>query len=445
MSPEIRTTTANRFAPTRTADIGVGALDDMLARLTPQRIEAGEVLVRQGDKSEFAYFVSEGSLAVFAESDYERVQLAALEAPRLIGELGVLAGYPRTATIETVTPVTLYRLTADELIEVGRRAPDFLFSVISQLGRQIDGMNQALTLYGNALSALERREFDARIIDDLAHPSPQLVTFAATFKRFAEQIVDKRRQTDDLASAALIQRSFLPRAEQLRFVSGVLDLSADMRPARDVGGDFYDYFMLDDRRVAIAIGDVCGKGIPAALFMAVAITALRNAAQRESDVASTLTRVNEALCRDNDANMFATLFYGVLDLRSGVLEYGNCGHNAPYVLSGGKRKALANTGIPVGLMADRALRSALVVLNPGDSLVLFTDGVTEAMNPVNEEFGKDRLEALLDGSGALPAADLLKRIYADVEEFAAGEDQADDITCLTLRLAPSQRLGSLYS
>lgn len=419
----------------------MGALDELLARLTPQQIPAGEVLVRQGDNSEFAYFVAEGSLAVFAESDYERVQLAAVEAPRLIGELGVLAGYPRTATIETTTPVVAYRLTAAELIEVGKRAPDFLFSVISQLGRQIDGMNQALTLYGNALSALERREFDARIIEDLAHPSPQLVTFAATFQRFAEQIVERRRQADDLASAALIQRSFLPRAEQLRFVSGVLDLSADMRPARDVGGDFYDYFMLDERRVAIAIGDVCGKGIPAALFMAVAITALRNAAQREADVASTLARVNDALCRDNDANMFATVFYGVLDLRTGVLEYGNCGHNAPYVLSGGKRKSLPATGIPVGLMADRAVKSALMVLNPGDSLVLFTDGVTEAMNKAEQEFGKERLEALLDDAGAIPAVDLLQRIYAEVDTFAAGEDQADDITCLALRLAPSRTLA----
>ena len=380
---------------------------------------------------------------MIAEFDYERVQLAALEAPRLIGELGVLAGYPRTATIETVTPILAYRLTAEELIEVGQQAPEFLFSVISQLGRQIDGMNQALTLYGNALSALERREFDARIIDDLAHPSPQLVTFAATFKRFAEQIVDKRRQADDLASAALIQRSFLPRAEQLRLVAGVLDLSAAMRPARDVGGDFYDYFMLDEQRVAIAIGDVCGKGIPAALFMAVAITALRNAAQSEADVASTLKRVNAALCRDNDANMFATLFYGVLDLRSGVLEYGNCGHNAPYVLSGGKRRALAATGIPVGLMAELSAKSALVVLNPGDSLVLFTDGVTEAMNAGEQEFGKERLEALLDAAGTTPAAELLQHIYAEVDDFAAGEDQADDITCLALRLAPSRTLASL--
>lgn len=427
----------NRFTLTRTTDVGIGALDEVLSTLVPETLAAGCVLLRQGEASQFAYYLAEGEVAVFAESEFGRVQLASIEAPRLIGELGVLAGYPRTATIETTTNVSIYRLTGEQLIAVGEKAPDFLLSVISQLGRQLDGMNRALSLYGNALSALERREFDARILDELTHPSPQLVTFAATFKRFAEQIIDKRRQADDLASAALIQRSFLPRHEMLKPLAGVLDLSADMRPARDVGGDFYDFFLLDDGRIAFAIGDVCGKGIPASLFMAVTITALRSAAQSASDVAATLARVNAHLCRDNDASMFATLFYGVLDLRSGVLEYGNCGHNAPYVLSGGKRRSLGATGIPVGLMEDRSAKSAIVVLNPGDTLVLFTDGVTEAMNPRHEEFGNERLEMLLDGAGEADAAGLMGQIYAAVDRFADGEDQADDITCLMLRLGPA--------
>jgi sigma-B regulation protein RsbU (phosphoserine phosphatase) len=128
----------------------------------------------------------------------------------------------------------------------------------------------------------------------------------------------------------------------------------------------------------------------------------------------------------------------VLDLRTGVLEYGNCGHNAPYVLSGGKRRPLAATGIPVGLMADRAVRSAIMVLNPGDTLVLYTDGVTEAMNPAQEEYGNARLEALLDNAQALPSGRLLGRVFDEVDAVVAGEDQADDITCLTLRLAPAR-------
>ena len=431
----------HRLTPTRTADIGIAALDEVLRTKVPDALSPGTVLLRQGEASHNAYYLAEGEVAVFAESEFGRVQLATIPAPRLIGELGVLANYPRTATIETTTDVSVFQLSGEELIAVGAKAPEFLLSVIGQLGRQLDGMNRALSLYGNALSALERREFDVRILDELTHPSPQLVTFATTFKRFAEQIIDKRRQADDLASAALIQRSFLPRHEMLKPLAGVLDLSADMRPARDVGGDFYDYFLLDDGRIGIAIGDVCGKGIPASLFMAVTITALRSAAQAERDVAAVLARVNAHLCRDNDASMFATLFYGVLDLRTGVLEYGNCGHNAPYVLSDGGRKSLAATGIPVGLLDDRSAKSAIMVLNPGDTLVLFTDGVTEAMNPRQEEFGNARLETLLDDAADADAAGLMGQIYAAVDSFADGEEQADDITCLMLRLAPAGAKG----
>ncbi len=165
------------------------------------------------------------------------------------------------------------------------------------------------------------------------------------------------------------------------------------------------------------------------------ITTLRTAAQEEKDVAATLRRTNASLCRDNDASMFATLFFAVLDTRTGELEYGNCGHNAPYVLSPEGRRSLPTTGIPVGLMADRSARAERITLGKGDQLVLFTDGVTEAMNPAQEEFGNPRLEALLDDGRELAPAELLSRMFAEVDGFAAGEHQADDITALTLRLA----------
>jgi serine phosphatase RsbU (regulator of sigma subunit) len=305
--------------------------------------------------------------------------------------------------------------------------------VIGHLGRQLDSTNEALSLYGNALKALELREFDPRILDDLSHPSPQLVTFANTFKRFADQIVDKRRQSDELASAAVIQRSFLPRPEILKPIGKRVEISAQMRPARDVGGDFFDYFPLGRDHVAIAIGDVCGKGIPASLFMAVTITTLRGAGQSDRDVARALERTNQFLSIDNDASMFATLFYGVLNLKTGELNYGNCGHNAPYVLSPSGMRSLPTTGIPVGLLADRSAGAGNVTLGMGDTLVLFTDGVTEAMNPGDEEFGNKRLEALLSAGTDRAPADLVNEIFASVDSFASGADQADDITCLILR------------
>jgi serine phosphatase RsbU (regulator of sigma subunit) len=424
-----------RYSQTRTADVGIPALDELLHGLKPVTYAAGDVLLRQGETSEFALYVAEGSLAVFAESDFERVQLAAMDAPRLIGELGVLAAFPRTATIEATSPVTAFHIEAAQLKDIGRREPDFLLSVVSQLGRQLDGTNRALSLYGNALSALERLEFDPRILEELSHPSPQLVTFANTFKRFADQIDDKRRQAAELASAAVIQRSFLPRPEILgTAIAKVLDLSAAMRPARDVGGDLYDFFALDDHRVVVIMGDVCGKGIPASLFMAVTMTTLRNAGRSEADVASTMRLANNFLSTDNDANMFATLFYGVLDIRTGVLDYANCGHNAPYILSADGLRSLPATGIPIGLMADRPAAAARVQLSPGDALLLYTDGVTEAMNGAQEEFGSERLEALLGTIAKRTPAEIVGDLFVAVDAFAAGAEQADDITCLALRL-----------
>ena len=137
--------------------------------------------------------------------------------------------------------------------------------------------------------------------------------------------------------------------------------------------------------------------------------------------------------------MFATLFFAVLDTRTGELEYGNCGHNAPYVLSAGGRQSLPTTGIPVGLIDGRSAKVGRLRLSPGDLLVTFTDGVTEAMDPRQEQFGNQRFEALLDAAAGARPADLLPTILGAVDDFAAGEEQADDITCLALRLmqAPS--------
>ena len=237
--------------------------------------------------------------------------LATVHAPQLIGEIGVLADLPRTASVKAVTPSKVYRISRPELLQIGRKTPDLLLFIIGQMGRQLDAVNRAVSLYTNALAALERREFDSRILEQLENPPPQLAEFSAAFHRFASQILDKRRQHDEMASAAIIQQSFLPKTSNLAAIEGVLELHAEMRPAREVGGDFYDFFMLDADHFAIAIGDVCGKGIAASLFMAVVVTVLRTAAREEKDVASTISRANSLLCRDNASSMFATAFYAV--------------------------------------------------------------------------------------------------------------------------------------
>ena len=295
-------------------------------------------------------------------------------------------------------------------------------------------MNRAVALYTNALAALEKREFDAGILDDLVNPSPQLAEFSAAFRRFADQIVSKRRQQAEMASAALIQQSFLPKESTVNVTDSDVEIRAKIRPTREVGGDFYDFFMLDADRLAIVIGDVCGKGIPASLFMAVVVTVLRTAAREEPDAASTIARANAILCRDNAASLFATAFYAVLNLRNGTLEYCNCGHNAPVHLpASGEPRRLAATGLPLALFADRPAAVSCIQLNPGDDLILFTDGVTEAVNPLEEEFGDPLLVETLLSNRNSTTAELVSRLFAAVDSFAQGEEQADDITCVAIR------------
>lgn len=414
------------------------ALEMVLKSLSRIHLDPGETLVQQGEASDAAFYLREGTVSVFAETLFGSVPLATIPAPQLVGEIGVLADLPRTATIRAVTCSELYRIGRSELLEIGRKNPDLLLFMIGQLGRQLDGVNRAVSLYTNALAALEKREFDSRILEQLENPPPQLAEFSAAFRRFASQILDKRRQHDELASAAIIQQSFLPKTAKLDAIENILELHAEMRPAREVGGDFYDFFMLDPDHLAIAIGDICGKGIAASLFMAVVVTVLRTAAHEEKDVAATIARANNVLSRDNASSMFATAFYAVLNLRTGVMEYCNCGHNAPFlILPSGETRSFPATGLPLALYADRTPAVARFTLSHSDIFVLFTDGVTEAMNASQEELGEAAFVEALAGSRLLPVAEIVSRIFSAVDSFAQGAEQTDDITCLAIRRRPA--------
>jgi serine phosphatase RsbU (regulator of sigma subunit) len=410
------------------------SLAEIFSGLAETVLPVETVLLRQGEDSQFAYYLKSGRVSVLAETKFGTVTLATREAPQLIGEIGVLSGLPRTASIKAATPITVVKVSAAELFEIGRENPPLLLAVIAQLGRQIDAVNKTVGLYTSALGALEQREFDPSILEELAHPPPQLAEFSSAFQRFARQITDKRRQQDELAGATIIQKSFLPKKAIIKPATGRVDLHAEMRPARDVGGDFYDYFMLDDDRLAICIGDICGKGISASIFMSVVITTLRTAAREEKDVASIMSRANAILSRDNAACMFATVFFAVVELKSGKIAYCNCGHNPPSLIDGsGRVTNLNTTGLPMGLYGDINPRAAEATMQPGDMLVLFTDGVTEAMNLRSEEYGEEALVSVLSGSQAKDSAQVVSDVFKSVDQFADGAEQADDITLLVLK------------
>ena len=409
------------------------AFQSLLETLRPSHLKPGDFVLEQHEASDAAYFLQMGSVAVFTQTAYGPVPLATLNSPRLIGEIGVLTDLPRTASIKAISQCVIYRIDRALLREIGQQTPALLLSIITQLGQQIGAVNKAIGVYTNALSALEKREFDERILGDLQNPPPQLMEFAATFLRFSNQIRDKRRQQDELASGAIIQESLLPTAEISEQLRAKIDICAAMRPARDVGGDFFDYFMLDSRRIALSVGDVCGKGLPASLFMAVVVTVLRITAREKGSVAEIMARANRTLCRGNARSMFATVFFCVFDIETGELEYCNCGHSAPLLLlADNDSVTLPTTGIPLGLFEDRVPNSVKITIKPGDSLILYSDGVTEALNDQGVEFGESRLLAEARSNVRFGAAGTVEAIFSAVDTYSNGTEQSDDITCMVV-------------
>jgi sigma-B regulation protein RsbU (phosphoserine phosphatase) len=232
-----------------------------------------------------------------------------------------------------------------------------------------------------------------------------------------------------------MQQSILPRIFPPFPGMSSVDIQALMIAARNVGGDFYDFFVIDEHRIALVIGDVSGKGVGAAFFMAMSRTLLKAVAARGESPAACLTEVNRLLCRDNNAEMFVTLFYAMLDTRTGELQYSNGGHNPPYVLRRGQApQSLDLTGDTIlGMIENLTFQNRSTVLSPGDALFLYTDGVTEAMNAERMMFTETRLESFLRTVADRTTEQVIQGIVDAVRAFAAGAPQSDDITALIAR------------
>ena len=400
----------------------------------PVEIGAHEILVRQGDRSDCAYLILHGDLEVYVGTDYGEVLLAELSQGALIGEIGVFADLPRNATVRARSGVRALRFDRAHLLDAGDADPALLRSVISRLGGQVGRFNNAIGLYTNAVAALERDNFDVTILDQLRQPGPELVDFAQHFRRMAEQIVQRRAQQAEMASAAAIQRAMLPSTTGTSITERQFDIFPQMIPAREVGGDLYDIVELDESRIVVTIGDVCGKGVPASLFMAVTQTVMRLVVRSGRDLQAEVEAANKLLVANNREDMFATLFCGVLDIGSGALTYCNCGHNPPVVVRTGESvfETLRACGPPLGVSGDATYVSRSIVLAPGDALLLYTDGVSEAEDADLAQFGTRRLEqAILEMRGQ-SARRLVDHLIERVRAFANGAPQSDDITCIAV-------------
>jgi serine phosphatase RsbU (regulator of sigma subunit) len=257
-----------------------------------------------------------------------------------------------------------------------------------------------------------------------------------TEQRLEQEARERERIEQDLRVARSIQQASLP--QEVPTLEG-WQITPFYQPAREVGGDFYDFFDLEDRRVGLAVGDATGKGMPAALAVTATCSMLRAVAQALGSFSprEVLSRVNETLVARIPPNMFVTCFYGVLDPRSGTFAYANAGHDLPYVRRrGGECEELRARGMPLGLMPGMSYEQKEVVLEPEGSALLYSDGLVEAHDPQGEMFGFPRLRALVAEHGQERSLGtlLLEDLYSFVGE---GWEQEDDITLLTLRRVAS--------
>lgn len=246
------------------------------------------------------------------------------------------------------------------------------------------------------------------------------------------QLVDIQ---NDLELAHNIQQSILPVDFNLPFKQGAdYDLFASMHAAKDVGGDFYDFFRIDDKHLGFTMADVSGKGVPAALFMAVSRTMIKALGLNEISSARCMEMANDMLCEESVDSMFVTVFYGVLDLETGQIDYTNAGHNTPYVVHpDGSIEALPIAGnLIVGAVSGMPYKNGTLILKPGDKLVMYTDGVTEAMDPQFVELGDARFEELLKKQGSADCKQTTEAIAQYVKEWANGAPQSDDVTIMVL-------------
>lgn len=239
----------------------------------------------------------------------------------------------------------------------------------------------------------------------------------------------------ELDVAAQIQQALLPKTFPPFPERPELDIYALMAPAKQVGGDFYDFFWVDEHHLGFVIGDVAGKGVPAAILMAVTRTLIKATGMRGYSPAECMTHVNRILASESAPEMFVTGVFGVLDTRDGTVLFANAGHNAPFhLVHGAGTHMLPNTGgLVLGVMPGIDYEAATLRLGPGDTLFLYTDGVTEAMNGQRELYGDERLAAFLDVPERLAPEPLCAALNRGISEFCAGAAQHDDITMLALR------------
>lgn len=395
---------------------------------------AGTELIRQGDIGRFAFLVLVGEVRIEVETESGRVPVARLGAGNLVGEIGAFAATPRTASVISETDVVLLRIEQATIHGLIAETPGAAVAVIGELGARLQGLNGTIAALTQAAHALARDEFQPGMLDMLRRQADRFSQFADVFDEMALELRRKRMLGQEMAAAEQIQMALLPDGIDAGPLAESFEISASMTPAKHVGGDFYDFFMLDDETLALAIGDVSGKGVPAAIFMSVCRTTLRSVARQGLSPGRTLAEVNRQLAEGNRESMFVTMAYARLNLRSGAFTCASGGHEEVFLLRPGTgAEQVPPTGPALGLFDGAEFGEIHSTLAPWDHVILGTDGITEAFNAAGEVFGRERFVAALEANSDQPAEAMVTNVARTIAAFVADHPPSDDLTGLAMR------------
>jgi len=283
--------------------------------------------------------------------------------------------------------------------------------------------------FGTALPVYTSRDEISQLTNAFSKMKDELVNY---IRHLQDATAAREKIESELNVAHDIQMGLLPRNFPVR---DDWDLGSLLNPARAVGGDLYDFYFLDDDHLFIAIGDVSGKGVPASLFMVSARTLFRSRISLRVPLNQSVYEINKEICRENSNQMFVTFIAGIVDLKNGSMTYCNAGHNPPFLIKpGGKINKFGEVhGIPLGIFEHATYASGTVLFSPGDAFLMYTDGVTEAINSSGNFYGEKHMLEIVHNNPDLCPTDLIRCLESDMIEFMKGVDQADDITLLILR------------
>jgi sigma-B regulation protein RsbU (phosphoserine phosphatase) len=400
-----------------------GARPEVLERLLESAIEKtflpGSVILREGDIGQDMLLILEGSVEVVKAQGNAETLLAQRGAGEVFGEMGFIEARPRFATIRALTTTRLLEFSAQSMHTALSEQPELL-------------------LHTTQLLSARLREADQQMITDLQRKNEELERAYQELKEAQAALVEKERLERELELAHELQQSILPshfpRADGFQ-------CAARSRPARQVGGDFYDVIDLGKGEIGLVMADVSDKGMPAALYMALSRSLIRAEARRSSSPRQVLVSVNRLLLEVTRADMFVSVFYGVIDLVKGRLTYARAGHDRPILrrrpsdaMASPDCSFLTGRGIMLGMFDEVALDEVQVELLPGDVLVLYTDGVTDTNSPSGDFFGAERLMEVIRNTPLTEPQGLCDCIFDDLAQFQCDATQYDDtavlVTCI---------------